>query len=95
MGKRRIALSANNGVLTAVLPGNDNAVSEGIIYSKDSNPTIETPGRTRVAFTETTNDQVTFDASALKGNTFRAYVIIKDVGGTERVFYSKALQMAE
>ena len=95
MGKRRIALSANNGVLTAVLPGNDNAVSEGIIYSRDSNPTIETPGRTRVAFTETTNDQVTFDASALKGNTFRAYVIIKDVGGTERVFYSKALQMAE
>ena len=94
VGKRKIALSNNNTTLTVTLPGNSDAVSEGIIYSEDSEPTIDTQGRTRIAFTENSNDEVTFDASGLEGNTFRAYVIIKDVGGTDRVFYSEPVKIA-
>ena len=94
VGKRKIALSNNNATLTVTLPGNSDAVSEGIIYSEDSEPTIDTQGRTRITFTENSNDEVTFDASGLEGNTFRAYVIIKDVGGTDRIFYSEPVKMA-
>ena len=94
VGKRKIALSNNNTTLTVALPGNSDAVSEGIIYSEDSEPTIDTQGRTRITFTENSNDEVTFDASGLEGNTFRAYVIIKDVGGTDRIFYSEPVKIA-
>ena len=94
VGKRKIALSNNNTTLTVTLPGNSDAVSEGIIYSEDSEPTIDTQGRTRITFTENSNDEVTFDASGLEGNTFRAYVIIKDVGGTDRIFYSEPVKIA-
>lgn len=94
MGKRKIALSGDNAVLTVTLPGNNEVVSEGLIYSEDENPTIDTQGRTRIAFTGTSNDEGTFDASGLEGNTFRAYVIIKDVGGTDRVFYSDPVKIA-
>ena len=94
VGKRKIALSSNNTTLTVALPGNSDAVSEGIIYSEDSEPIIDTQGRTRIAFTENSNDEVTFDASGLEGNTFRAYVIIKDVGGTDRIFYSESVKIA-
>ena len=94
VGKRKIALSSNNTTLTVALPGNSDAASEGIIYSEDSEPTIDTQGRTRITFTENSNDEVTFDASGLEGNTFRAYVIIKDVGGTDRIFYSEPVKIA-
>lgn len=94
VGTRRIALSKDGTTLTAALPGNDKAISEGIIYSEDSNPTLDTPGRIRIAFTENTDNEVNFNAKGLKGNTFRAYIIIKDVAGNDRIFYSEPVKIA-
>ena len=94
VGTRKIALSKDGTTLTAALPGNDKAISEGIIYSGDSNPTLDTPGRTRIAFTENIDNKVNFSAEGLEGNTFRAYIIIKDVAGNDQVFYSEPIKIA-
>ena len=94
VGKRRLTMSGSNKVLTVSLPGNDNAVSEGLLFAQDSNPTLDTAGRTRIAFTESSNDEVTFDAAGLEGNTFRAYAIIKDVAGNDQIFYSEPVKIA-
>ena len=87
-------MSGSDKVLTVSLPGNDNAVSEGLLFAQDSNPTLDTAGRTRIAFTEGSNDEVTFDAAGLEGNTFRAYAIIKDVAGNDQIFYSEPVRIA-
>ena len=94
VGTRRLELSNDNTLLKVALPCNSEAISQGIIYAEDSNLTLDTLGRTRIAFTETSDDEITFDASGLEGNTFRSYIIIKDVGGTEQILYSEPVKMA-
>ena len=94
MGTRKIGLTQKNTILKVALPENANEVSKGIVYSEDAKPTLDTQGRTRVAFTETTDNAITFDASGLEGNTFRAYIVIKDVAGDDHVFYTEPVGMA-
>lgn len=65
--------------------------SIGILYNDDSIPDLDTPGRTRVAFTEMQEDStVHLDVSECTGSyTFRAYAIYRTEQGTEEIFYSE------
>lgn len=64
----------------------------GILYGNTYNITLDTPGRTRIVFEDSTSNNIfSFDADNLTGNTFRAYIIYEDASGTEIVEYSNSI----
>ena len=64
----------------------------GLLYGNTYNITLDTPGRTRIVFEDSTsNNTFSFDAGDLTGNTFRAYIIYEDASGTEIVEYSNSI----
>ena len=62
-----------------------------VVYGKGNNVTLETPGRTRIAYSKVdSNRRYTFDTAKLTGCTIRAYVVYTDKNGKEQVVYSSS-----
>lgn len=84
-----ITVKDNSGKLTVELATTDKTIAQGIVYGKEDSVTLETLGRTRVAYSKIdSNRSYTFDATKLNGCTIRAYVIYVDKNGKEQVVYS-------
>ena len=89
-----ISLSQNGSKLTATVSNTDSVTGYGIVYGKEKEVevTLDTSGRTRVAFTELTGKNTfVYDMSELTGYTYRAYVSYTDENGKEKVEYSNSV----
>lgn len=87
-----VTLKNTSDILVAKIIAADKVTSQGIIYGKDDDVTLETPGRTRVAFSEIDEENAfTFDASMLKGYVIRAYITYTDENGEETIAYSEPI----
>ena len=85
-----LSVSQNAGILTAAVSNMEYVKEYGFVYAKGSNVTLETPGRTRVAYSNlNSNGSYSFDATELTGCTIRAYVIYTDKIGNKQIVYSK------
>ena len=82
-------LSQDDGRLTASVFNTDHVTEYGFVYGNQSDITLETPGRTRVAYSNLdSNGSYSFDATELTGCTIRAYAAYTDEDGTTQVIYS-------
>ena len=89
--KPSITFSNNSGILVAKLNTTDKIIEHGIVYGKGTNVTLNTPGRTRVAYSGfDSNKSYSFDTAKLTGCTIRAYVIYTDKNGNAQTVYSNA-----
>lgn len=86
-----ITVSDNSGTLVVKLAATNKITAQGIVYGKGNNVTLETPGRTRIAYSKVdSNRRYTFDTAKLTGCTIRAYVVYTDKNGKEQVVYSSS-----
>lgn len=86
-----ITVSDNSGTLVVKLAATNKITAQGIVYGKENNVTLETPGRTRIAYSKVdSNRRYTFDTAKLTGCTIRAYVVYTDKNGKEQVVYSSS-----
>ena len=84
-------ITVNSGILVAKLNTTDKIIEHGIVYGKGTNVTLNTPGRTRVAYSRfDSNKSYSFDTANLTGCTIRAYVIYTDKNGNAQTVYSNA-----
>ena len=84
-----ISVSQKAGILTAAVSNMDYVKEYGFVYAKGSNVTLETPGRTRTAYSKVdSNGRYSFDATELTGCTIKAYVVYTDENGNTQVIYS-------
>lgn len=84
-----ITLNNDSGILAAELNTIDNIIEHGFVYGKETDVTLDTPGRTRVAYSEFDSDKsYSFDTTDLTGCAIRAYVIYIDKNGNEQTVYS-------
>ena len=84
-----ITLNNDSGILSAELNTIDNIIEHGFVYGKETDVTLDTPGRTRVAYSEFDSDKsYSFDTTDLTGCAIRAYVIYIDKNGNEQTVYS-------
>ena len=87
-----VSVSQNNGIFTAAISNMDPVKAYGFVYAKESNVTLGTAGRTRVAYSKAdSNGHYSFDASELTGYTIRAYVVYTDQNGKQQVVYSNKI----
>ena len=85
-----LTLNNNDGTLTAEIVPTDKVIEQGIVYAKGEDVTLETPGRTRVVFTELTKDNTfVYEVSKAKGYAYRAYAKYTGGDGEEEVAYSE------
>lgn len=86
-----ITVNDNSGTLVVKLAATNKITAQGIVYGKGNNVTLETPGRTRIAYSKVdSNRRYTFDTAKLTGCTIRAYVVYTDKNGKEQVVYSSS-----
>ena len=85
-----ITMNDNFGVLAVKLAETNKITAQGIVYGKGNDVTLETPGRSRISYSETDSNRCySFDATELTGCTIRAYVVYVDKNGTmQQVIYS-------
>ena len=85
-----LSVSQKGGKLVAILSNTDKVTGYGFVCGKDSEVTLDTPGRIRVVFTELNEESsFTYDMSGLTEYTYRAYVIYTDENGDEKIKYSE------
>ena len=85
-----ITMNDNFGVLVVKLAETNKITAQGIVYGKGNDITLETPGRSRISYSETDSNRCySFDATELTGCTIRAYVLYTDQNGNEQVVYSE------
>lgn len=85
-------LSQKNGALVASVSNIDYVMEYGFVYGKQKNITLNTPGRTRIAYSDLdSSGSYSFDATELTGCTIRAYVVYTDEAGTAQVIYSDSI----
>ncbi|MDO5799513.1 MAG: hypothetical protein Q4Q33_10790 [Eubacteriales bacterium] len=85
-------LSQNNGSLVASVFNTDYVTEYGFVYGNQSDITLETPGRTRIAYSDLdSNGSYSFDATELTGCTIRAYAVYTDEAGATQVIYSDSI----
>ena len=86
-----LSVSQKAGILTAAVSNMEYVKEYGFVYGKGSNVTLETPGRTRAAYSKVdSSGRYSFDATELAGYTIRAYVTYTDKNGNEQVVYSNS-----
>ncbi len=84
-----LSVSQKAGTLTAAVSNMDYVKEYGFVYAKGSNVTLESPGRTRTAYSKVdSSGRYSFDATELTGCTIRAYAAYTDEDGTTQVIYS-------
>ena len=88
-----VSLKDEAGILTAELAKTDKITAQGIVYGRERTVTLDTPGRTRIAYSEidAVNRSYSFNAAELSGYTIRAYAVYMDESGDEKVAYSDAV----
>ena len=85
-------LSQNNGRLAASVFNTDHVTEYGFVYGNQSDITLETPGRTRIAYSDLdSNGSYSFDATEMTGCTIRAYAVYTDEAGATQVIYSDSI----
>ena len=85
-----LSVSQKGGKLVAILSNIERVTGYGFVYGKDSEVTLDTPGRIRVVFTELNEESsFTYAMSGLTEYTYRAYVIYTDENGDEKIKYSE------
>ena len=86
-----ISVSQKAGILTAAVSNMEYVKEYGFVYGKGSNVTLDTPGRTRVAYSNlNSNGSYSFDTTELTDCTIRAYVVYADTNGNKQVVYSES-----
>ena len=89
----KISLSSNNGVLDASISNTKFVTEYGFVYGNQSDITLETPGRTRVAYSNLdSNGSYSLDATELTDCMIRAYAAYTDEDGATRVIYSDSIK---
>lgn len=85
-----ITLSERNHELTATISSNNKVTEFGIISSNEEKEvTLHTPGRTRIAFDDLSNEKTfSLNIAGFEGKIYRAYFIITTSSGEEIVKYS-------
>ena len=87
-----LSVSQKGGKLVAILSNIERVTGYGFVYGKDSEVTLDTPGRIRVVFTELNEESsFTYAMSGLTEYTYRAYVIYTDENGDEKIKYSERI----
>lgn len=85
----KLSLLEKNGILTASVFNTDYVTEYGFVYGNQKDITLETPGRTRVAYSNlNSNGSYSLDATELTDCTIRAYAVYTDEDGTTQVIYS-------
>ena len=85
-----ITTNDNSGILEVKLAKTNKITAQGIVYGEENYITLETPGRTRISYTEIDSNRCyLFDTTELTGCTVRAYVAYTDENGNEQVVYSE------
>lgn len=89
----KLSVQWDDGMVAAIVSNMDSAKSYGFVYGKGTDVTLETPGRTRIAYSEIdSNKRYSFDTSGLTGCTIRAYVVYTDQNGTSQIIYSDPIE---
>lgn len=87
-----LSLSQKNGALVASVSNTDYVTEYGFVYGKQKNITLNTPGRTRIAYSDLdSSGSYSFDTTELTDCTIRAYVVYTDEAGTAQVIYSDSI----
>ena len=87
----KLSLLEKNGILTASVFNTDHVTEYGFVYGNQKDITLETPGRTRVAYSNlNSNGSYSFDTTELTDCTIRAYVVYADTNGNKQVVYSES-----
>ena len=87
-----LSLVEKNGIFIASVSNTKYVIEYGFVYGNQSDITLETPGRTRVAYSDLdSNGSYSFDATELTGCTIRAYAVYTDEDGAAQVIYSDSI----
>ena len=86
-------LSQDDGRLVASVFNTDHVTEYGFVYGNQTDITLETPGRTRVAYSNLdSNGSYSLDATELTDCMIRAYAAYTDEDGATRVIYSDSIK---
>ena len=84
-----LSVTQENEKLIASISNTESVTGYGFVYGKQTDITLETPGRTRIAYSDLdSNGSYSFDATKLTGCTIRAYAVYTDENGNAQVIYS-------
>ena len=87
-----LSVTQKNEKLIAAVSNTESVTEYGFVYGKQENVTLETPGRTRIAYSELSADGCySLDTEELTGCTIRAYAVYIDENGKEQVVYSGSI----
>lgn len=87
-----LSLVEKNGIFIASVSNTKHVTEYGFVYGNQTDITLETPGRTRIAYSNLDfNGNYSFDATELTGCTIRAYVVYTNEAGATQVIYSDSI----
>ena len=87
-----LSVTQENEKFIASISNTESVTEYGFVYGKQTDVTLETPGRTRIAYSELDADGCcSLDIKELTGCTIRAYVVYIDENGKEQVVYSDSI----
>ena len=87
-----LSLVEKNGILVTSVANTAHVTEYGFVYGKQTDVTLETPGRTRIVYSELNADgSYSLDIAELTGCTIRAYAVYIDENGKEQVVYSNPI----
>ena len=87
-----LSLVEKNGILVTSVANTAHVTEYGFVYGKQTDVTLETPGRTRIVYSELDADGCySLDAVELTGCMVRAYAVYTDENGRKQVAYSESI----
>ena len=87
-----LSLADKNGILVATVSNMKYVTEYGFVYGEQADMTLETSGRTRIAYSELNADgSYSLDITELTGCTIRAYAVYTDENGKDQVVYSEPI----
>ena len=89
-----LSVIQKNEKLIAAISNTESVTGYGFVYGKQTDITLETPGRTRIAYSELDADgSYSLDITELTGCTIRAYAVYVDENGNTQVVYSEPIAL--
>ena len=87
-----LSLADKNGILVATVSNMKYVTEYGFVYGEQADMTLETSGRTQIAYSELNADgSYSLDITELTGCTIRAYAVYTDENGKDQVVYSEPI----
>ena len=87
-----LSMTEKNGILVVAISNAKYVTEYGFVYGKQTDVTLETPGRTRIVYSKFDVDgSYSLDIAELTGCTIRAYVVYTDENGKDQVVYSEPI----